>query len=296
MRPAHVAPDFDLQSHSVESDGALRPAEVVAQAAMSGIELMALTDHDTVDGVDEALRAAREHGLRCSPAAELSSVSGEFEDLHVCGYELRHDDPELRTTLADFRADRGRRIWAMADRLEELGFALDRSGLQARERAGAPLGRPHLADAVLAHPANAASLRAEGIDGRDALFPPYLVPGAIAYVARSRPTVEEAIEVIHAAGGVAVWAHPFWDIATRATVLAALDRFAAAGLDGVEAFYATHDEEQTRALYDAARERGLLATGSADFHGPGHDRFSRFGGFSLYGMEPVLGPIGAQPS
>src|SRR5918999_347540 len=246
MDPPHVAPDFDLQSHSVESDGALKPAEVVAAAAASGIRLMALTDHDTVDGVGEALAAAREHGLRCSPAAELSSVSGEFEDLHVCGYELRHDDPELRATLADFRADRGRRIWAMADRMEELGFALDRGGLVARERAGAPLGRPHLADAVLAHPANAAKLAAEGIDGKGTLFPPYLVPGAVAYVARSRPTVEDAIEVIHTAGGVAVWAHPFWDIADRDTVLAALDRFAAAGLDGVEAFYATHDEEQTR--------------------------------------------------
>src|SRR5687768_4847367 len=291
MEEAHVAPDFDLQSHSVESDGALRPADVVGAAAASGIRLMALTDHDTVDGVPEALRAARDHRLRCSPAAELSAVSGEFEDLHVCGYELRHDDPGLRATLADFRADRGRRIWAMADRLEELGFALDRSGLVARERAGAPLGRPHLADAVLAHPANAAKLRAEGIDGNDTLFPPYLVPGAVAYVARSRPTVEQAIDVIHAAGGVAVWAHPFWDIAERAVVLAALDRFAAAGLDGVEAFYAAHDEEQTRVLYDAARERGLLATGSADFHGPGHERFDRFGAFSLFGMEPVLGPI-----
>jgi predicted metal-dependent phosphoesterase TrpH len=104
--------------------------------------------------------------------------------------------------------------------------------------------------------------------------------------------VEEAIEVIHAAGGVAVWAHPFWDIAERATVLAALDRFAAAGLDGLEVFYATHSEEQTRVLHEAATARGLLATGSADFHGPGHERFNRFGGFSLYGLEPVLGPIG----
>jgi 3',5'-nucleoside bisphosphate phosphatase len=294
MEPAHVEPDFDLQSHSIESDGALAPADVVAHAAAAGMRLIALTDHDTVDGVAEALRAARDHGLRCSPAAELSSVSGEFEDLHVCGYELRHDDAILRATLADFRADRGRRIWAMADRLEQLGFALDRSELRARERAGAPLGRPHLADAVLAHPANAAKLRAEGIDGKDTLFPPYLVPGAVAYVARSRPTVEEAIEVIHAAGGVAVWAHPFWDIAARETVLAALDRFAAAGLDGVEVFYPAHDEEQTRMLHGAAVERGLLATGSADFHGPGHDRFSRFGAFSLYGLEPRLGPIGAQ--
>nr|MBA3821991.1 PHP domain-containing protein [Deltaproteobacteria bacterium] len=140
MGRPHVESDFDLQSHSVRSDGALAPAEVVAHAAAAGLRLMALTDHDTVDGVGEALRAAREHGLRCSPALELSSVSGEFEDLHVCGYELRHEDPELRATLADFRADRGRRIWAMADRLEELGLALDRGELLARERAGAPLG------------------------------------------------------------------------------------------------------------------------------------------------------------
>src|SRR5919197_3392069 len=130
MATAHVAPDFDLQSHSIASDGALAPADVVARAAAAGMRLMALTDHDTVDGVEEALHAARRHGLRCSPGAELSSVSGEFEDLHVCGYELRHDDPELRATLADFRADRGRRIWAMADRLEELGFALDRAQLE----------------------------------------------------------------------------------------------------------------------------------------------------------------------
>jgi predicted metal-dependent phosphoesterase TrpH len=292
MEPAHVAPDFDLQSHSTESDGALPPAEVVARAAAAGMRLMALTDHDTVDGVGEALRAARGHGLRCSPAAELSSVSGEFEDLHICGYELRHDDPELRATLADFRADRGRRIWAMAERLEQLGFALDRGGLHARERAGAPLGRPHLADAVLAHPANTGKLRAEGIVDKAALFPPYLVPGAVAYVARSRPTVEQAIEVIHSAGGVAVWAHPFWDIDARETVLAALDRFAAAGLDGVEVFYPTHDEEQTRVLYEETRARGLVATGSSDFHGPEHERFDGFGRFSLYGLEPVLGPIG----
>ena len=144
----------------------------------------------------------------------------------------------------------------MADRLEELGFALDRSELAARERAGAPLGRPHLADAVLAHPANAAKLRAEGIDGKGTLFPPYLVPGAIAYVARTRPSVEEAIEVIHAAGGVAVWAHPFWDIAERDVVLAAIDHFAAAGLDGVEVFYAAHDERaDARAPRCGARAR-----------------------------------------
>ncbi len=276
----------------MHSDGALEPAAVVGLAADAGMRLIALTDHDTVDGVGEALRAAAERGLRCSPAAELSAVEGDFEDLHVLGYELRHDDPALRDTLADFRADRGRRIFAMADRLEELGFALDRGPLLAREAAGAPLGRPHLADAVLRHPDNATRLHEEGITGRAELFPPYLVPGARAYIARSRPTVPQAIDVIHAAGGVAVWAHPFWDVEEPETALATLERFAATGLDGVECFYATHTEAQTRLLHEAGQRLGLLTTGSTDFHGPEHETFSGFGGFGLYGLQPDLGPIG----
>jgi hypothetical protein len=286
-----MAPRFDLQSHSVHSDGALPAAEVVALAAAAGVELLALTDHDTVDGVPEAAAAAREHGIRLTPAAELSSVHGEHEDLHVLGYGLDVEDADLRAVLEDFRSDRARRIEAMADRLRELGFQLDDTPLQARKAAGKPIGRPHLADAVLAHPANAARLREEGIDGRNALFPPYLVPGAVAYVARSRPTVTEAIEVIHRAGGVAVWAHPFWDLDAPEEALVAIDAFTDAGLDGIECFYATHTEEQTRFLYDAARERGLLTTGSADFHGPEHERFDRFMAFELHGLEPVLGRI-----
>ena len=186
------APAFDLQSHSTRSDGALPPAEVVAQRGRSrACELLALTDHDTVDGVAEAQSAAREHGIAFSPAAELSSVHGEHEDLHILGYELDPADPGLRAALEDFRADRGRRICAMADRLRELGFALDNDGVRGPRE---PLGRPHLADAVLAHPDNAERLAREGITGKKALFPPYLVPGAMAYVARSRPTVEEAID------------------------------------------------------------------------------------------------------
>src|ERR687895_1502134 len=247
-----MRPTFDLQSHSVHSDGALPATDVVAHAAAAGVELLALTDHDTVDGVAEARAEAADRGIAFSPAAELSAVHGEHEDLHVLGYELDTDDADLLAALDDFRGDRARRIEQMADRLRELGFELDDAPLKARRAAGKPIGRPHLADAVLAHPANRARLQAEGIDGRDALFPPYLVPGAVAYVPRSRPTVEQAIDVIHAAGGVAVWAHPFWDIADRAVVLAALDRFAGAGLDGVEVFYAAHDEEQTRVLHDAA--------------------------------------------
>ena len=285
---------FDLQSHSLHSDGTLPAADVVARAAAAGITLMALTDHDTVDGVPEATEAASRVGIALSPAAELSAVHGEHEDLHILGYELDHDDPDLNAALHDFRGDRARRIDEMADRLRELGFELDDAPLAARRAAGKPIGRPHLADAVLAHPANAQRLREEVINGRDALFPPYLVPGAAAYVPRSRPTVPHAIEVIHAAGGVAVWAHPFWDLDRTDETLATLRTFAAKGLDGVEAYYAAHDAEQTRILHDAAAELGLLTTGSADFHGPEHESFNAFGAFELYGLEPNLGPIGAR--
>jgi predicted metal-dependent phosphoesterase TrpH len=286
-----MSPAFDLQSHSVHSDGALPAAEVVARAASAGVELLALTDHDTVDGVPEAAEAARRLGIRLSPASELSAVHGGHEDLHVLGYGLDVADPALLETLEDFRGDRARRIEAMADRLRELGFELDDTPLSARRDAGKPVGRPHLADAVLAHPANAQRLHEEGIDGRSALFPPYLVPGAPAYVARSRPTVAEAIDVIHRAGGVAVWAHPFWDLDSREEAIEAIDAFTAAGLDGIEVFYPAHDAEATRFLHEAATERGLLTTGSADFHGPDHDPFSRFRAFELYGLEPNLGPI-----
>jgi 3',5'-nucleoside bisphosphate phosphatase len=277
-------PTFDLQSHSTYSDGALAPAEVVARAANAGVALLALTDHDSVDGVPEALAAARVKNIALVPAAELSSVHDSHEDLHILGYAFDHTDSTLLDALEDFRADRVRRIFAMADRLRELGFELDDASFSDHP---AP-GRPHLADAILAHPGNAQRLSDEGIDGKNALFPAYLVPGAPGYVRRSRPTVAQAIDVIHAAGGLAVWAHPFWDLDEP---LETLHVFAGYGIDGVEAFYPTFSAGQTGQLYAAARERGLLTTGSTDFHGPAHEHFNRFRGFELYGLEPDLGRL-----
>src|SRR3954451_23856280 len=136
-----MSPAFDLQSHSVHSDGALSASDVVATAAAAGVELVALTDHDTVDGVPEAIEAARAHGIRISPAAELSAVHGAHEDLHVLGYGLDVADAELLALLEDFRADRARRIEAMADRLRELWFALDSTPPGDRRAGGQPAGR-----------------------------------------------------------------------------------------------------------------------------------------------------------
>jgi predicted metal-dependent phosphoesterase TrpH len=282
-------PTFDLQSHSTCSDGSLRPAAVVARAAEAGVEVMALTDHDTVDGVEEAAAAARSHGLRLSPAAELSAAHRPDADVHILGYELRLD-AGLRDALEGFSADRARRVEAMAGRLRELGLELDDAVLRRRRAEGLPLGRPHLADAVLGPAANAARLRELGVHDRDSLFAALLIPGTPAYVPRTTPTTADAIAAIHAAGGVAVWAHPYWD---EDEALPLLERFVAEGIDGVECFYVTHTEAQVRMLHAACRERGLLITGSTDFHGPEHGRFGAFRGFSLYGLSPDLGPIAA---
>jgi predicted metal-dependent phosphoesterase TrpH len=287
---------FDLQCHSTYSDGALPPAEVMAIAAAAGCELVALTDHDTVDGVEEAMAAAAELGMRFSTATEISSVDGAHEELHILGYEVDHTDAALRDTLTDYRADRQRRVEGIADRLQELGFTVDRTVLEERKARGLPIGRPHIADAVLQHPENQARLEAEGITDKNTFFPEYIVPGAKAYVRRTRPEVPDAIEMIHAAGGVAVWAHPFWDIDDPQEVLDTIDRFAATGLDGVEVFYAAHSEEQTRLLHEKCTGLGLLMTGSADFHSVEHNRFDGFRAFDFYGLEPELGPIGARSS
>jgi predicted metal-dependent phosphoesterase TrpH len=283
------APTFDLQSHSTCSDGSLEPAAVVAAAAAAGVELLALTDHDTIEGVEEALDAAAEHGIGLVPAVELSTADVLGEDFHVLGYGIDHTDAALRARLRSWCEDRALRIERMADRLDEIGLPPDRSLLAERRARGCPIGRPHLAAAAIA--GNRERLRREGLDEPSAFLEAYLVAGAPAYSRRTTPTVGEAIEAIHDAGGVAVWAHPFWDLAGPEDVSAALTRFAGCGLDGVEAFYVTHDRAQTQLLCTLADELDLLTTGSADFHGPDHVRFSRFRAFDLHGFQPRLGPL-----
>ncbi|HEX3691762.1 MAG TPA: PHP domain-containing protein [Solirubrobacteraceae bacterium] len=289
-------PRFDLQAHSTRSDGALEPAAVVAAAAAAGVELLALSDHDTLAGVAEALEAGREQGVTIVPAVEISSIDDDGaqpRELHILGYLIDHADPAFNQTLDRFLADREQRTLRMAENLRGAGWQLQTSTIDARIAAGEPIGRPHLAEAVLAHPANADRLRAEQIDDVGSLIRGYLIEGKPAFALRQTPTVAEAIEAIHAAGGVAVWAHPFWDVEDPVEVLATIERFRALGIDGVEAFYVTHAREQTELLASRCEELELLSTGSADFHGPENRLFSRFAAFETYGLTPNLGPIWA---
>jgi predicted metal-dependent phosphoesterase TrpH len=290
---------FDLQSHSTHSDGALAAGEVVARAAAASVELLALSDHDTVSGVSEALEAGERLGVRVVTSAEISSIDdpssqgapGAARELHILGYLIDHTDPSFASTLSGFLSDRERRTLRMADALREQGLELDDAAISARVAAGQPIGRPHLAEAVLSSPANASRLREENIDDVGSLIRGYLIEGRPAFRLRETPTVSEAIDAIHAAGGVAIWAHPFWDVSDSDESLAMIDRFHALGIDGVEAFYVTHTQAQTELLAARCSELDLLSTGSSDFHGPDNRLFSRFLAFETYGLEPNLGPL-----
>jgi 3',5'-nucleoside bisphosphate phosphatase len=288
-----VSTRFDLQAHSTSSDGVLPPEEVVKRAGEAGVELLALSDHDTIGGVAEAIAAGERYGVRVVPAVEISAVADAPvpRELHILGYKIDHTGPPMTDRLAEFLADREKRTLRMRDALRECGLDLDEAEIEQRISEGKPIGRPHLAGAVLSAPANAERLKQEQIDDVGSLIRGYLIEGKPAFRLRETPTVAEAIEAIHDAGGVAIWAHPFWDIESEEEVLASIDRFRALGIDGVEAFYITHTEPQTRLLADRCRELGLLSTGSADFHGPENRQFSQFMAFETYDLEPNLGPI-----
>jgi predicted metal-dependent phosphoesterase TrpH len=267
---------------------------VVELAAQAGVELLALTDHDTIAGVSEARAAGERNGVRVVPAVEISAVdpdSAPRRELHILGYDIDYTSVALERELAEFLADREQRTLRMAAALRELGFELDERQIAARVKAGEPIGRPHLAAAALSNAANGQRLREEGIDELGSFIKSYLVEGRPAFRLRETPTVAHAIAAIQDARGLAVWAHPFWDITDPLEVRARLDAFRALGIDGVEAFYLTHTREQTELLAERAAALNMLSTGSADFHGPENHQFSRFLAFDTYGFEPNLGAL-----
>jgi predicted metal-dependent phosphoesterase TrpH len=264
-------PMIDLQAHSTVSDGQLAPAEVVRAAAEAGVTVMALTDHDAVAGVDESVAAAREAGIECVPAVEMSCVHTYSDDLHMLGYWIDIDviAPACERAQRE-RIDRAREI---VERLNAHGVEVTFERAVAEAGAADSIGRPHIARAAGAGP------------DLGPFFEEYLVPGAKAFVPRRWPRAEEAVELIHAAGGVAVVAHPYWDVSEPAQVRDLVESLSReVGLDGIEAFYPPHTKAQTAHCLELCEEFVLVPTGSSDFHGPTHKTFSRFGAYETYGL------------
>jgi 3',5'-nucleoside bisphosphate phosphatase len=275
---------IDLQAHSTVSDGQLPPREVAVAAAEAGVTVMSLTDHDAVAGVADAVSAAEEAGIECVPAVEMSCVHRYSDDLHMLGYWV--DVARIAPACERAQQERIKRAKEIIERLNSLGVSVRFEDALAQAGAADSIGRPHIARAAGAGP------------DLGPFFEEYLVPGAKAFVARKWPRAEEAVELIHGAGGVAVVAHPYWDVSEQDQVRDLVESLVRdVGLDGIETFYPPHTKAQTAHCLELCREFGLVPTGSSDFHGPTHKTFARFGAYDTYGLGEPEVPVspGAVP-
>jgi 3',5'-nucleoside bisphosphate phosphatase len=243
----------DLHTHTRASDGALTPRQLVDKAVEHRVGVLAVTDHDSTEGIAEAAQAAARHpGLTLVPGLEIN-CNVEGAEIHVLGYLVDHDAPWFREFLAGQRAARTARVHALAARLTEMGMPIDPAEVLALAGEAAP-GRPHVAQVMVKH-GYVRSVREA--------FDRYLRSDGPANVPRHRLTPVEAIEVIRRAHGVPVLAHP--GLANRDALIADL---VDAGLEGIETYYAEHSAEQVRNYLDLCRRFDLVATGGSDFHGP----------------------------
>ncbi|RYJ24570.1 metal-dependent phosphoesterase [Streptomyces sp. L-9-10] len=250
---------IDLHTHSTASDGTDTPAELVRNAAAAGLDVVALTDHDTTRGHAEAIAAlpALDRDLTLVTGAELSCRLDGIS-LHMLAYLFDPDEPELLAERELVRDDRVPRARTMVRKLQELGVPITWEQV-SRIAGDASLGRPHIATALVELGV------VETVS--DAFTTEWLADGGRAYAEKHELDPFEAIRMVKAAGGVTVFAHPLAAKRGRVVHESAIVRFAAAGLDGIEVDHMDHDEPTRARLRGLAAELGLLATGSSDYHG-----------------------------
>lgn len=247
---------IDLHCHSTASDGTDTPAELMRNAAAAGLDVVALTDHDTTRGYAEAI-AALPAGLTLVPGAELSCrVDGV--SMHMLAYLFDPEEPALLAERELVRDDRVPRAKGMVARLNELGVPVTWEQVE-RIAAGGSVGRPHVASALVELGV------VETVS--DAFTEEWLADGGRAYVAKHETDPFEAIRLVKAAGGVCVFAHPAAAKRGRTVPESAIAEMAAAGLDGIEVDHMDHDAETRERLRGLAKDLGLLVTGSSDYHG-----------------------------
>ncbi len=250
---------IDLHTHTTCSDGTDSPLTLVKKAASSGISVLGIADHDSTTGWAEAT-AARHGSMQLALGAEVSSLTEDGISVHMLGLLFDGENQPLQQLLSDSRDTRIPRMKKMIENLQGAGYEITWADVEASTPPGATVGRPHLADALVAK---------KVVQSRDAAFTDLLHNDSPFYVSHFAPTPEDAIRAIRAAGGVAVIAHPF---ASRRGQTLSADSFTslvAAGLNGIEVFHRDQSEDERAQLIKVAKELDLVITGASDYHGTG---------------------------
>ncbi|MGA0876466.1 MAG: PHP domain-containing protein [Candidatus Nanopelagicaceae bacterium] len=255
---------IDLHTHSNASDGTDSPSELIDKAISKGLDVIALTDHDTVGGWDEAISALKSHESNSKMdlvlGSEVSCQGADGTSIHMLGLLF---DPNYSPLISEFEKTRENRVTRMSriiSRLNEAGIEITIEEVNAQKRGDATLGRPHLADALVAR---------GHVASREEAFNIFLHNGSKFYINHYSPSPEVAIRLIKEAGGVAVIAHPLASRSGRKIDLEMLNQLIQAGLDGIEVDHRDHNEMERSELMRLAIEHNLVVTGSSDYHGTG---------------------------
>ena len=243
---------IDLHTHTTASDGLLSPEQLVEKARQAGVQVLAVCDHDSTEGVDAAVAAGKRSGVEVIPAVEINTDVDQGE-VHVLGYFLDHRQLWLQEFLRKLRDGRVNRARQMVEKLNALGIKIDFA--RVRELARGAIGRPHVAWAIV---------EAGAAKSLDEAFTRYIGRNGPAYVERLKVLPEEAVQVILRAGGIPVLAHPGWGFHEPL-----IPQLVAAGLEGLEAYYPDHTPAMQAHFLSLANQHNLLVTGGTDYHGEG---------------------------
>jgi predicted metal-dependent phosphoesterase TrpH len=250
---------IDLHTHSLASDGTDSPGELINKAHASGITVLGLMDHDTVAGWDEATMYLRP-GMSLVLGSEISCQTLDGTSVHMLGMLFDRENEALAEVLATTRDNRLTRMNRIIARMNEAGYEISIEDVLAQLAPGATLGRPHLADALIAK---------KLVASRDEAFAELLHNNSKFYISHYSPTPEDAIRLIKGAGGVAVIAHPLASLRGRTISIDSFASMVDAGLDGIEISHRDQTEEQRELLREVVAQYGIIATGSSDYHGNG---------------------------